>query len=49
MGFFRFSSGGFTIGFPARLSHPGKSREGPGQDGTGPIDLEDPGTKKFRE
>ena len=33
-----------TLGFPAGLSRPGKSREGPGtgQDRTGPRDLEGP-------
>ena len=32
------------LGFPAGLSRPGKSREGPGtgQDRTGPRDLEGP-------
>ena len=35
---------GFGLGFPAGLSRPGKSREGPGtgRDRTGPRDLEGP-------
>ena len=34
----------FLLGFPAGLSRPGKSREGPGtgRDRTGPRDLEGP-------
>ena len=34
----------YVLGFPAGLSRPGKSREGPGmgRDGTGPRDLEGP-------